>query len=438
MSKDSERRSIRRIVTNSASLLSGNIAGALVAFLALSLTGHLLDPTDFGILVLVSSYAQIVSRLVGFQSWQALIRFGSQALTDPAQFQYVVTAGLILDGAAALGGTILFLASVPFFAAFYHLTSDMTLLAYGFGLTLLTNLAGMPIGVLRLFGRFQLLGMQEFAAALIRLFLLAASLALPVSVTSIGIIWIVSLTAGQMLLLYLGIREMRANKIRFCRTAAAADFLRSNPQIVRFFLISNLDATIRVLRDADILIVGALLSPGAAGFYRIARQLGALVSRPADAMHAALYPELVKQIQLRAKTLVISTLVRCSSYAAAIGVAACAIFVVTGQEALRVFLGAHYAPAYVICLFVLASNLIWAMGHPLAPAMLALEQQKQAVTIHLVATAIYLPAVAFLTHEFGLNGAGVAQVGFIALWTGLSTVSVWRALSQMSASAKLN
>lgn len=141
---EEQRGFLRRILVNGFSLLSGSAASSGLGMLSLALTARLVHPREFGTIVLIATYAELVTRLLASQSWLALIRFGAEARQDPAKLSLVLSTGLLLDGVTAIAGATIFLLSIPAFAFFFHLGAATTLLAAGFALALATNIAGKP------------------------------------------------------------------------------------------------------------------------------------------------------------------------------------------------------------------------------------------------------------------------------------------------------
>src|SRR3546814_17236584 len=75
---------LRTRLVNIAHLMSGNLASGLISLAAIALTARALGPASYGILALAIAYVRVVERLVTFQSWQPLIKYGAE-VTDPEQ-----------------------------------------------------------------------------------------------------------------------------------------------------------------------------------------------------------------------------------------------------------------------------------------------------------------------------------------------------------------
>ena len=108
----------RTIVRNASYLGSSKLGGALLSLVALACAGRALTPTLFGTLALVHAYANGVSALVKFQTWQLIVRFGAPALVrhDIERFRDTTSFSFGLDLASGLGGMLVGMALLPFAA----------------------------------------------------------------------------------------------------------------------------------------------------------------------------------------------------------------------------------------------------------------------------------------------------------------------------------
>jgi O-antigen/teichoic acid export membrane protein len=104
----------RRVFKNAGFLLSGKVATGLFGLAYLSLAARGLGIEQFGILVLVQTYVQVVVGLTTFHSWQAVIRYGAISVEndDTAGFQKLISFTTALD----VGGVVLG-AALAWFAA---------------------------------------------------------------------------------------------------------------------------------------------------------------------------------------------------------------------------------------------------------------------------------------------------------------------------------
>src|SRR5690242_21064639 len=77
------------LLKNSSYLGASRIVAAVAGIATLAMTGRGLGVALFGTLVLITSYAKAASGLSKFESWQLIVRYGGQALTEgrPDEFK---------------------------------------------------------------------------------------------------------------------------------------------------------------------------------------------------------------------------------------------------------------------------------------------------------------------------------------------------------------
>ena len=84
-------------------LLTGSFLGSLIGLIAFTLTARALGVVEYGMLALCFSYTRAIERIISFQSWQPLIKYGA-GLKGPegdADLKSLLKFGLCLDVAAA-------------------------------------------------------------------------------------------------------------------------------------------------------------------------------------------------------------------------------------------------------------------------------------------------------------------------------------------------
>src|ERR1700757_4522393 len=71
---------LARVFKNAGLLLGGRVTTGVLNLGILAISAHALGAEQFGLVVLVQTYAQTITAVATFQSWQAVIRYGAVAL----------------------------------------------------------------------------------------------------------------------------------------------------------------------------------------------------------------------------------------------------------------------------------------------------------------------------------------------------------------------
>jgi O-antigen/teichoic acid export membrane protein len=103
-------------------------------------------------------------------------------------------------------------------------------------------------------------------------------------------------------------------------------------------------------------------------------------------------------------------MLRGSTIAAGVGVAAILIMIVAGRPLIELIFGENFVGAYPPLMVLMLVALLLVISFPFAPMLYALDRPDAPLFARVVGTVLYLLIVAPLTWQLGLNGAAVAFV----------------------------
>lgn len=422
---------LRRRLTNIGHLLTGNLVGSLLGLAAFALTARALGPVDYGVLALTYAYTRAIERLISFQSWQPLIKYGA-ALSRPEQqgdLKSLLKFGLALDVAGAVAAWLvavtLALAAAPWFG-----WSDGTLsLILLYSTVLLFHASGMPTAVLRLAGRFRLVAYGHVANAVVRLVLCGAAFVLGGGLLVFAAIWVATQALGSLLSLGFAFRELRRQGVRGLLRSPLRGVTRRFPGIWNFAWSTNLSLTIRSsAHEFDTLLVGALADPASAGLYHIAKRVGRLAQQVGVQVQAVLYPDLARLWAEQARAAFRRAVLQVEMLLAAFGVGAFLFFFVAAEPFLRLTAGPAFVGAAPLLIVQMLAVTLTLSGTALRSSLLAMGLQQRVLSVVLLATVAFHATALILIPQIGAMGANVAHVVLGAVWfVGLS-VAFRRAL----------
>ena len=402
---------LRRLFRDAGIVLSGNVAASLLALVSMGLTARALGPELLGILVLIKSYVALIEKLTAFQSWQAFIAHGARLLEQKqhSDFKSLVKFSMLLDASAAAAGALLGMAAAYVFGQWRGWDAQQIQMAVWYSAALFSSLVGTPRAVLRLFGRFNQLAIQEVAGAGIKLAGVIAACLLHGSLRAFVAVWIVTQVLDNLLLLGMVWRELRRQGFGGVLASPVRGITTRCPGLWGFVWTTNLNATVKGFsQEADTLLIGGLLGVAEAGLYKVAKQCTHVVLQLADPLYRVLFPEISKlwakqdaasiQRLLRRLGLLSGCIIAC----ALVGV------IVLGRQLLSLAFGAPFAQAHAVLIWQMVGTMVLASTFPLASALPATGQYRAALRIMLAGVVLYLPALAVLTRAAGLAGAGAA------------------------------
>lgn len=206
----------RSLLKNTSYLAVSKGVAAVASIATLAMTGRALGLETFGILILISAYAQAANGLSKFQSWQLVIRYGAAALAkgDEDQFKKVSSFGLGLDLASGLAGMVAAMALLPLIGGWVGLNDQTILYAFLYCLLIPTMGASSPSGMLRALDRFDLISWQGTVTPITRAALATTGYLLGWGLPGFIALWAATDLLGDLYLWFLAWREMGRRGLR--------------------------------------------------------------------------------------------------------------------------------------------------------------------------------------------------------------------------------
>jgi len=412
--------SFRLLFKNAGTLLSGNMIAWILGLVTFAITARILGPTQFGVLVLITTYVTIMDKLLNFQSWQALIKYGADALVRKSNdgFKSIVKFCTLLDVATAILGTVVAVVAVSWVGQWLAWESEMVLMAALYSFVILFNISGTPTGVLRLFNRFRLFAVQSVVAATIKLVGIVILLFTGASLWSVLLLWMTTTIIGQLLLFGLGWRELHIQGFKGTHKAPIRDISTQHPGIWGFALTTNLNSSVRMTsKELDTMIIGGIVGIEGAGLFKVAKQIAAIPAMVSDPLYQAIYPDLSK-LWVKGEIKTFRQLILRSSLVAGGGATIIwAGTILFGSFFIQIIFGAEFIAAQPVLVWYMLAMVIAIYAFPLTPAMLSMGRPKTAFWVHLLSTIAYFPLLFIFIEWMGLVGAGVAYVCYYLLWT---------------------
>lgn len=399
--------------------MSGNVITAGIDLVSLALTARTLGPELFGVLVLVQTYARVVDQSVNFQSWQAIIKYGADTLTDKrtGDFRSLVKLGTSLDLGGSLLGTTVAIAMVYWVGRWFEWEDETVRMAAMYSLTILFSLSPTPTAVLRLFDCFNLLAWQRVISAAIRMVALVAAWIVGADLWAFLVVWMVAQILDYLFLLALGWRELRRQGFGDALSAPLTRINAKFPGIWKFVITTNLSSSIRLgARELDVLIVGGTIGSAAAGIYKVAKQFAGVPLRFADPLQQAIYPDMARLWAEGRVAQFRKIIFRMGTLSGLGGIGFWLGFFLFGRWIISLTVGTEYIAAYELLLVYMVGLNIFMIGIAFRPAVLTLGHPERILQIYVTSTIIYLATLSPLLGYFGLMGAAIAHIVFHAIW----------------------
>lgn len=413
---------LRRVLANTGMLLGGRTVNALVSLGYLGASARALGAQDMGLLVLVNAFALTLGEIVKFQSWQTVLQYGAGPLKDgrTGDFQRVVRFSVVLDLLSALGGATLGVAGAFVIGPYLGFMDGVRPAAAIYALSIVFLASATPIGLLRLFNRFDLYACQAAVGSTVRLLGSLAGLYFGWDLFGFMAVWAAGTVAAFIYIAAMSVREMgRRDLLKgFSWRGPMAVHM---PGVWRFAWATNFSSSLDVaFTHVVTLAVGALLGPQPAALWTIGRQVADAIAKPAKLLAPALYPELAKLRVADGEAAMNRLALQVGVVGGVIATALLGVTFVAGKPLLGLVMGKSFEAAAGIMIWQVAAAVIDIWALPLEPMLVSWGRAGDALKVRLAVCLGYLPLLPFLVWQFGLTGAGGSiVVSSIALGLGM-------------------
>lgn len=421
--------SIENIYKNTKIVLSGSIIANIFALLSTILISRSLGATEFGYYIILITIVEIISKIFNFQTWQAIIKFGSDHLVGNSflNLHMLLKACVIIELLSLsigffigqlTGKTILAFLNVP---NDYYTLLSILLFSTFFRFSDLTN------GIFRLYNDFKTPTLLLAVASILKfigflvLWFVKSNL-ISFVIVNVIVDFIISAlklknAADLLALNHVETRVVFKEKLTFI-SLFKSDFSS-------FIFYNNLDTTTRVIsKQFDNLLVSKILGPQSVAIYKIVKDLGNLISKFADPLYQSIFPDFAKLVSLNNEIQLKKILKKITNRLVILAIVLYMIFFFFGSYFIDLFFGKNYSFAYNVTLIYLVGILIAFITLPLYPMQHAYGLAKKSFTNQIFATVCYICLLYFLTVEYGLSGAAWAYIFYYILITILTLKSL--------------
>lgn len=406
---------MRRLFGNAGILLGGKTVNAIAGLAGLAIAARALGVEQFGVLVLIHTFTQAIGEIAKFQSWQAVLRYGTPALAEgrKGDFQRLLRFTMLLDGLSAVAGMFLSVAVAWVAGPHFDWPAELMPAALIYVTSVLFMVQATPTGVLRLIDRFDIQSIQSTLGAVIRM--VGGGLVWVLGGGMIGflIAWYIATALAGIYLIWAGWRELGKRGLLdgFRWRGDGQPMTRGFDGIWGFVWSTNLSSTLELaFTHVGTLAVGWMLGPKDAALFRIARQLGEALAKPAKLLIPAIYPELARMTAAGQHREMRALVERSAMLAGAGALLALVICWFLGEISLRLIIGPEFVPAFPVMMWLVAAAVLGIWSFPLEPVLVSGGEAHTALKVRIWTTIAYIPVLLVCIQQYGLIGAGWARM----------------------------
>jgi O-antigen/teichoic acid export membrane protein len=416
-----------RILANTAWLLGGKGVGALLSIVYLAIITRTLGVADFGRFALILSAAQAIKTLVSFESWQIIIRYGQDHLraADPIAGGHALNRlarfCILVDLASAIVGCALAAVGTIAFGSMMELSRDMAVDAILFCAAMLLTIRSTPMGLLRLFDRFDAGALAETMVPIGRMIGALVVLATGPSIGGFLLAWAAAELLCAVSYWWLALRAGRG-RMGSWRAGRALDARIENEGVVGFLTSTNLQVTLSSLgQQVAVLFIGIFVGATGAGLYRLANQLSQSLTKISSLLSRSIFVELSRTRSHEGSAELRLLFRRTNRLALIAGGVIILLIVGIGHPLLGLIAGKDFLPAYPVLLVLGVAASIDLVGVSYRPLLMATDGARLSLHITLAATLLMFALMAVLLPLCDTIGAAFANLAASVLtfaWMG--------------------
>ena len=403
-----------RIARNTGWMLGGKAVGAVLSLAYLALATRTLGATNFGIFTLILASSQFITRLVTFDSWQAIVKYGHKALNerDPEGLARLVGTTLSIDLLSAVVGTAIAVVVALVLGPLLGWDREVQRWAILYSAVALFAIRSTPVGLLRLADKFSAGAVADTMTPITRM--VGASIAAFYfqTVPSFLIAWAASEVAVAASYWILAYRYGRA----YCARPKPSALLSARklfPGLGKFLVATNLNVTLSSLASqGPILLVGSFAGVAEAGFYRLASQLSNALVMVAQLLSRTIFAEMARSHARVDRHVGKRELMTTLKHTLVISVSGAAVvifcLVTLGQPLLLLMSGPAFLPAYSLLLLLGIAAAVDFGGLSFSPMLMAADRAHVALRVRVTAIVLMFALMAWLLPAKGATGAAIA------------------------------
>ena len=406
----------RRLRRNMAYLAGGTGAAALLGMVAVAFNARALTAREFGMLVLLQTSVLTLRGLFSLLTQQPVIHIGSEALDqgDRARLGRVIGLALLYDIGGALAATALGVAGLLLGGEAIGITDDVRSYSLVFA-------AAIPFmgyltanGIFRLLDRFDVMSAIQSSSAVVLAGAAAALYATEAPFAAYAWTWAIYLAAAAQVPLWTALWLARRHRIPVSFDLSGVS--RADRGKVSAYCWSSWGNTLvdTVRGQGDSLLVGAMVSVEAAGFYNVAKQVAGVLRKVTDIYSSATFPEiatlrargdLASSRQLRRRLILAGAI---AGLAGIVGIA------VVGRPLLGAVFGPAFIAGYGALVLLVGAAGLQLVAHTQANYVQIYLSPARLLPIYGTALLAFLASASVGLQRFGIGGGALGQVAFSA------------------------
>ena len=415
----------KRIAANTGLMMGSKALSVVLGLGSILIATKSLSAAELGIILFLHAYMLFFSEVTAFQSWQSLIRFGTDDIknNDPKGLARLIQFGVKIDAVSAVFG---FLISIGVFSCIIWLTQtfpDVFARAESFDIVELRNLAalycililfrqrGVGIGVFRLFDKFHVLAIQGLVMPMTRFIGVIIAVLSGAGFTGFLLAWFFGSLAAYFFLPITAAFELKRRHLLGLVFNAKSSLRRPRKGLWPFMIKANIDSTLAAATiHLPALMVMAVFGSAWVAVYRIAEETAKLLSEGFKLLDQVIYPELAKMVSLGEAEKIWRLVKRTAIMLLIFGLFIAAFVKIGGPALLGWIFSTDYEQAAPLASLLVLAAAFTGIAAPLYPVLYAADRPERAIYARGMGVLVYIASFFLFNVTIGKMAPGWAAI----------------------------
>lgn len=400
-----------RIMGNTALLISSRIINAICSFIYVAWAAQTLGLANFGYLLLVTTFVSLICDVTHLQSWQCLLHYGTSFFEKKefSKFHDILGFCIRSDFISGLIGFLVSITLVYFLgSSVLHWSPDIQMKAFLCSVTILCMNTGWSTGILRLCNKFKYVTCYELITTTVRTTATYIGFVRHYTLDYFLFVWCLTQLTMFVSCTFFGVYLTK----KFTGSLPAPRLISSLKTPLQGMWKYNVNTSINQILEAVFLqgatlAIGSYLGPKDAAVYRVARQIGNGLVKPAQLMIPSLYPEFIKMRDKEdwpgVKHIINKT------FGVVLGVSALVLLIVYffGQDIISYMLHQKTTYGFSVLFILCCNSIINILMVPLEPYIIMIGKVSNLLKIRISVIFLYFSLLGVFMSTWGVIGSSV-------------------------------
>lgn len=385
---------------------SSSVIGLLVTIFLIRIIGS----DSYGILVLAQSYMQILDVIINVQSWKSVIQYGQKAIVNKNKelLHSYVKLGTILDVTTAIICCIISILIASFVGRIFGWSKELVICAQIFSITIVSHFSGTPTAILRLLNKFNLVALQKFISAFLKIVTLFVIYKIYGNLSLINsvIIYMITDFIGNILLVIFAFVEY--NKKYGVNGIIKAKLPNDFKQFITFTLWGTLSEIVDIpVNYIDVFII-SLLGNKMVSVFKVFKQVVSILQKVTSPIQQSILPQFSELSARNEKKRGYEVVTKIQKVSFKIGIVFSILIGLSSPLWLKFIYGELYASYWYVLLLYLVIQTYALSYTTIHPFYLSLDKARNSTLYILIANIVYLIVAYLLVLKLGIIGMVIA------------------------------